>query len=239
MGRHFEVRAASMQKTAKKKSALYARASKEIYVAAKQGEKDPNMNLPLRSTIEKYRSQGVPKDIIERAINKAHGIGQEDVQYIEGRYEAMGNEGWMLIIDTLSDNVTRAYTFIRSTVNKNNGQMATVNYAFSETGVFVFEGSDYVRVEEALILNDIDLWDTSYNETQIQVQVNPSDFGKTRDKLIEEFDIKQFAMAEIRMIAHDKIIISKAEEENLQILIDKLEELEDVQAIYHNVEFSE
>ena len=83
MGRHFEVRAASMAKTAQKKSTLYMRASKEIYMAAKQGEPNPDMNMALRAVMEKYRGQGVPKEIIERAINKAHGIGEEDTQYVE------------------------------------------------------------------------------------------------------------------------------------------------------------
>ena len=74
MGRHFEVRAKAMEATAKKKSAIYMRASKEIYIAAKQGTPDPDSNLALRSAIDKYKSQGVPKDVIERAIKKAESM---------------------------------------------------------------------------------------------------------------------------------------------------------------------
>ena len=83
MGRHFEVRAAAMAATAKAKSAIYMRASKEIYAAAKSGEPDPNSNLALRSAIEKYRKL-CPKDVIDRAIEKAKG--GDTVAYIPGRY---------------------------------------------------------------------------------------------------------------------------------------------------------
>jgi transcriptional/translational regulatory protein YebC/TACO1 len=96
MGRHFEVRAAAMAASAKAKSAIYMRASKEIYAAAKSGEPDPNSNLALRAAIEKYRKQ-CPKDVIERAIEKAKG--GDAVAYIQGRYEFMGPGGSEIIVE--------------------------------------------------------------------------------------------------------------------------------------------
>lgn len=239
MGRHFEVRAASMAKTAQKKSTLYMRASKEIYMAAKQGEPNPDMNMALRAVMEKYRGQGVPKEIIERAINKAHGIGEEDTQYVEGQYEAMGPGGWMMVVQTLSDNATRAFNEIRSNTVKKDGQMTTVNYAFEELGVFVFSGDNVDEVEETLILSDIDVQDIEHEGGKIQVQVTPSHFGKTRDTLMNDLGVKDFDMAEIRMIAQDLVKLSGEDEKKFLELLDKLDDLEDVQAIFHNVELNE
>ena len=106
MGRHFEVRAKAMAQTAAKKTALYTRASKEVYMAAKSGVPNPDSNLALRSAIDKWKGQSVPKDVIERAIKKA--IGGDTENYIEGRYEAFGPGGSYIIVDSLTDNVNRA-----------------------------------------------------------------------------------------------------------------------------------
>ncbi|NLB49055.1 MAG: YebC/PmpR family DNA-binding transcriptional regulator, partial [Erysipelotrichia bacterium] len=123
MGRHFEVRAKSMAATAAKKSALYMRASKEIYIAAKSGVPDPNSNLALRSAIDKWKGQSVPKDIIDRAIKKA--IGGEIENYIEGRYEAFGPGGSFVVVDTLSDNVNRALSDVRTVISKKGGHLGS------------------------------------------------------------------------------------------------------------------
>ena len=122
MGRHFEVRAAAMAASAKAKSAIYMRASKEIYAAAKSGEPDPNSNLALRSAIEKYRKL-CPRDVIDRAIEKAKG--GDTVAYIPGRYEFMGPGGSNIIVDTLTDNVNRALVTVRTIVTRKGGKMAS------------------------------------------------------------------------------------------------------------------
>ena len=135
MGRHFEVRAAAMAKTGAMKSALYARASREIYMAAKSGIPDPANNLALRSAIDKFKGQSVPRDVIDRAIKKAQGGDVET--YESGRYEAFGPGNSLLIIDTLTDNVNRAFVEIRTLVTKKGGHMGTVAYNFTEAGVLV------------------------------------------------------------------------------------------------------
>ena len=101
MGRAHEVRAKKMAATSAAKSALYMRASKEIYMAAKSGEPDPNSNLALRAVLEKYKGQGVTKEVIERAINKAKG--GEVTAYEAGRYEGFGPGSSAIIVDTLTD----------------------------------------------------------------------------------------------------------------------------------------
>ena len=137
MGRHFEVRAAAMAATAKAKSAAYMRASKEIYAAAKSGDPNPESNLALRSAIAKYR-RDVPKDVIERAIERAKG--GDATAYIEGRYEFMGPGGSNIIVDTLTDNVNRALVTVRTIVTRKGGKMASVAYNFELLGVLNFKG---------------------------------------------------------------------------------------------------
>lgn len=233
MGRHFEVRAAAMASTAAKKSALYMRASKEIYLAAKAGEPNPVSNLALRSAIDKFKGQGVPKDVIERAIKKASGA--DAVAYIPGRYEVMGPGNVMYIIDTLTDNVNRAVSDIKAAIKKADSEFAKVEFNFTENGVFVFQGFSKDQVEEHLIMNDIDVWEVAAEEGEVQVLVNPTAFGAARDSLYE-LGVKEFIVSEIRMIPNDTITLEGEAKEMFERLIDLLEDVQDVQAVYHNVE---
>ena len=234
MGRHFEVRAKAMEATAKKKSAIYMRASKEIYIAAKQGTPDPDSNLALRSAIDKYKSQGVPKDVIERAIKKAAGGEQE--AYIAGRYEFFGPGGSLLIVDSLTDNPNRALVEIKTAIVRKGGHMANVLYNFEEKGLFAFNGAKKSEVEEALILNDVDVTEVTEDDGEITVLVAPHDFSKARDILTEQLGVKDFLVSEIQFIPNEKITLSGEDLEKFTTLIDTLEELQDVQAIYHNVQ---
>lgn len=233
MGRHFEVRAAAMAGTAAKKSALYMRASKEIYLAAKQGEPNPNSNLSLRAAIDKYKSQGVTKDVIERAIKKASG--GDIVAYIPGRYEVMGLGNTMFVIDTLTDNVNRSVSDIKAAIKKCDAAFAKVDYNFTENGVFVFSGFTKDQVEEHLVLNDIDVWEVAEEDGKVQVLVNPSAFGAARDSLYE-LGVAEFIVSEIRLLANETIKIEGEALEMFNRLIDLLEDVQDVQAVYHNVD---
>lgn len=233
MGRHFEVRAAAMASTAAKKSALYMRASKEIYLAAKAGEPNPVSNLALRSAIDKFKGQGVPKDVIERAIKKA--AGADAVAYIPGRYEVMGPANVMYIIDTLTDNVNRAVSDIKAAIKKADSEFAKVEFNFTENGVFVFSGFTKDQVEEHLVLNDIDVWEVAEEDGEVQVLVNPTAFGAARDSLYE-LGVAEFIVSEIRMIANETITVEGDAKEMFERLIDLLEDVQDVQTVYHNVE---
>lgn len=234
MGRHFEVRAASMAATAKKKSAIYMRASKEIYMAAKSGTPDPNSNLALRSAIEKYRKQ-CPKDVIERAIKKAAGGDAEN--YITGRYEAYGPGNSYIIVDSLTDNVNRALTDIRTAITKKGGHMGTVSYNFEHVGIFGFEGNAALRdtVEETLILNDIDVREVSCEDDYIEVIVAPESFSAARDQ-ISECGVSEFDVAQLTMLPNEKITLSGEDLDKFSQLLDMLDEVSDVQEVYHNVD---
>ena len=233
MGRHFEVRAASMAATAKKKSALYMRASKEIYMAAKKGIPDPNSNLALRSAIEKYRKT-CPKDVIDRAIKKAQG--GDATSYIEGRYEALGPTGSLLIVDTLSDNSNRALVNVRTIITKKGGQLGSVIYNFENVGLLVFKYEGTLdALEEALILGDVDVKEISLEEGIAEVSVNPSDFEKAKEAL-SSINVSDYEVAEVTLLANEKVTLEGEALQKFKELVDMLDDCEDVQNVYHNVE---
>ncbi|MBE6136454.1 MAG: YebC/PmpR family DNA-binding transcriptional regulator [Erysipelotrichaceae bacterium] len=233
MGRAHEVRAKAMAATAAARSALFMRASKEIYMAAKSGEPDPDMNLALRSAIEKWKGQNVTKDVIERAIQKAKGGSAES--YTSGLYEAFGPGNSYFIIESLTDNTNRALTEIRTAITKKGGHLGTVAYNFTQYGVLAFKGNNRDEVEETLILGDVDVNSVTEEDGVIEVLVNPTDFGKARDALAE-MGIKEFEVAEISYIPNEYIEINDPEDRRkFDELCDMLDELQDVQNVYHNV----
>lgn len=232
MGRHFEVRAASMAATAAKKSAIYMRASKEIYVAAKRGVPDPNSNLALRAAIDKYR-KSCPKDVIDRAIKKAQG--GDATNYIEGRYEAYGPAGSYLIIDTLSDNSNRAFVNVRTIITRKGGHLGDVSYNFEQLGVldFKYDGEES-SLEEILVFGDVDVREITVEDGIAEVIVEPAAFAKAKEVLADN-GITDFEAAEVTMRANEYITIEGEDAQKFKELIDMLDDCEDVQAVYHNV----
>ena len=232
MGRHFEVRAAAMAATAKAKSAIYMRASKEIYAAAKSGEPDPNSNLALRSAIEKYRKQ-CPKDVIDRAIEKAKG--GDAVAYIPGRYEFMGPGGSNIVVDTLTDNVNRALVSVRTIVTRKGGKMASVAYNFNLSGVLDFKGPKEEEVEEALVLGDVDVSSVTIDDDgEIEAVVAPNDLEKAKD-VLKELGVTDFDRAETTLLPNEWIEVGEEDKAKLNAMMTELDEAEDVQAVYTNV----
>ena len=233
MGRAHEVRAKAMAATAAKRSALFNRASKEIYMAAKSGEPDPSMNLALRSAIEKWRSQNVTKDVIDRAIQKAKGGSAES--YTQGRYEAFGPGGSLLIVDSLTDNSNRALVEIRTAITKKGGHLGSTIFNFTETGVFDFNGTNRDEVEETLILSDVDVREVTLEDGVISVLVEPHAFAQARD-VLAGMGITEFITSEISFLPNDPIDLEDPEDKRkFTELMDMLDELEDVQNVYTNV----
>ena len=234
MGRHFEVRAAAMAATAKAKSAIYMRASKEIYAAAKSGVPDPEANLALRSAIEKYRKT-CPKDVIERAIEKAKG--GDAVAYIQGRYEFMGPEGSNIIVDTRTDNVNRALVNVRTIVTRKGGKMGSVAYNFSYKGILDFKGDQALRdkVEENLILGDVDVSSVDLTDGEIEVQMAPNDLEKAKE-ILKGIGVTDFDAAEATMMANEPITLEGDDLQKVKDMLADLDECEDVQNVYTNVD---
>ncbi len=239
MGRAHEVRAKKMAATSAAKSALYMRASKEIYIAAKSGEPDPNANLALRSVLEKYKGQNIPRDVIERAIKKAAGGDVEN--YESGRYEGFGPGSTYVIVDTLSNNVRRAYDEVRGCFTKRGGHLGTpgsVAFNFQEAGVIAFVGNNRDEVEEALVIADIDVNEVSQDEDMVVVNVAPTAFQQAKDCL-KEMGIEEYETCEITMIPNDTVLLTGEAAQKMHNLLDALDEAEDVQAVYHNAVFEE
>ncbi len=233
MGRAHEVRAKAMAATAAARSALFMRASKEIYMAASRGVPDPDSNLALRSAIEKWKAQHVTKDVIERAIQKAKGGTAES--YDEGRYEAFGPGGSLFIIDTLTDNTNRALVEVRTAVTKKGGHLGSVIFNFYQAGLFAFKGNNRDEVEEALILGDVDVQEVTEEDGEIEVVTAPEAFAKARE-VLGELGITEFDTAEVTFLPNEYVEITDPEDKRkFEELCDMLDELQDVQNVYHNV----
>ena len=233
MGRAHEVRAKAMAATAAARSALFMRASKEIYMAASRGVPDPDSNLALRSAIEKWKAQHVTKDVIERAIQKAKGGTAES--YEEGRYEAFGPGGSLFIIDTLTDNSNRALVEVRTSVTKKGGHLGSVIFNFYQAGLFAFKGENRDEVEETLILSDVDVQEVTYEDGEIEVVTAPEAFAKARE-VLNGMGITEFDTAEVTFLPNEYVEITDPEDRRkFDELCDMLDELQDVQNVYHNV----
>ncbi|AJM71760.1 YebC/PmpR family DNA-binding transcriptional regulator [Mycoplasma yeatsii] len=236
MGRAHEVRAASMAKTAAKKSAANGRAAKEIYMAAKQGGTDPNSNLTLRSVIDKAKANQIPRDVIERAIKRAAGGDAEN--YVANRYEGMGPGNVAIIVDALTSNVNRAAASIREVFNKNNGNPeGKVSFLFEDASIFMFKNKTVEEVLEGLMLAEVDVNDVVSEDGDVVVYAPFKSFASVK-KALDELGVEEYIVAETRMIPTDERIVISDEEikKQLQTLLDKLDDLEDVQNVYHNAE---
>lgn len=238
MGRAHEVRAKTIAKNNAAKSALYNRASKEIYLAAKSGVPDPKDNLALRSAIEKWKAQHVTRDVIDRAIAKAKD--KDAAAFVAGRYEGFGPGGVAIMVDTLTDNEKRAFSAVRAAFTHHGGNIGNSGSAafnFDYLGVIAFDTDKSVdEVEEDLILNDIDVQSVTKEENNVEVVVTPSSFEKAKEELVASFGIQEFTEAEVTYIPQNKVTLSPEDQEKVQNLIDSLDEIEDVQAVYHTAD---
>lgn len=229
------------KKTAKdaNNSRIYAKFGIEIYAAAKSGEPDPHSNQKLRFVIERAKTYNVPRHIIDRAIEKAKGGGDE--QYQELRYEGFGPNGSMVIVDTLTNNVNRTAADVRAAFGKNGGNMGVtgaVSYMFDNTALFGFAGDDADEILEYLMDKDIDVRDVETEDGQIMVYGEPTDFHAIQEALKEK-GITDFSVAEMQMIPQNEVTLTGDDLAKFEKMIDVLEDLEDVQSVYHNVDLGE
>lgn len=226
------------KKTAKDgaNSRIYAKFGIEIYAAAKSGEPDPHANQKLRFVIERAKTYNVPKHIIDRAIDKAKGAGDE--QYQELRYEGFGPNGSMVIVDALTNNVNRTASDVRAAFGKNGGNMGVsgaVAYMFDNTALFSFAGEDADDILEYLMEQDLDVRDVVEEDGQVVVYGEPGDFNALQD-VLKAKGITEFTMAEMQMIPQNEVTLTGDDLEKFEKMIDVLEDLEDVQQVFHNVE---
>lgn len=216
-------------------SRVYAKFGVEIYVAAKKGEADPESNRALKVVLERAKTYNVPKAIIDRALDKAKGSGEE--AYTELRYEGFGPNGSMVIVDTLTNNVNRTASDVRSAFNKNGGNLGvsgSVAYMFDETAVIGIEGKDEEEVLELLMEADVDARDIMVEDEAVIIYAGPDQFHAVQEAL-RGAGIEEFTVAEITMLPQTFVELSEEAEKQFEKMIDALEDLEDVQQVYHNV----
>ena len=215
---------------------VFAKLAKEIYVAAKSGDADPNNNAALRMVVEKAKAENMPKSNIQNAIDKAKAKDNgEDFEAI--RYEGYGPSGMALIIDCLTDNRNRTASFVRSTLTKRGGNLGTdgsVSYLFSRKGLLVLE-KEYDEdklMEDAL---ELDIEDLVVEEDGYVITTLPENFLSVKDKL-EELGYDKFTMAEVTMIPSNYVTLEGESLEKAIGLVEALEDLDDVQSVYHNLD---
>jgi YebC/PmpR family DNA-binding regulatory protein len=220
-------------------SKVYAKFGVEIYVAAKKGEPDPESNRALKVVLERAKTYNVPKAIIDRAIDKAKGSAEET--YVETRYEGFGPNGSMVIVDALTNNVNRTAPAVRSAFSKNGGNMGvsgSVSYMFDATAVIGLEGKTADEVMEILLEDDVDVRDIVEEDEAVIVYADPEQFHAVQETF-KNAGITEFTVAELTMLAQNYVTLPEDAQAQFDKLIEALEDLEDVQHVYHNVEFEE
>jgi YebC/PmpR family DNA-binding regulatory protein len=217
-------------------SRIYAKFGLEIYVAAKKGEPTPESNQALRFVLERAKTYNVPKVIIDRAIEKAKGSGDDN--YEELRYEGFGPSGSMVIVDALTNNVNRTASAVRAAFTKNGGNLGvtgSVNYMFDATAVIGLIGKTAEEVLEILMEADVDARDILEEEDAVIVYGELDQFQAIQDAL-KQAGVSEFTVAELTMLAQNDVQLDADALKQFEKIIDTLEDLEDVQQVYHNVE---
>jgi YebC/PmpR family DNA-binding regulatory protein len=220
-------------------SRIYAKFGREIYVAAKQGEPDPESNQALKVVLERAKTYSVPRAIIDRAIEKAKGGSEES--YDELRYEGFGPNGSMVIVDTLTNNVNRTASDVRAAFGKNGGNMGvsgSVAYMFDPTAVIGVEDKTADEVLELLMEADVDVRDILEEEDSVIVYAEPEQFHAVQEAF-KTAGITDFTVAELTMLAQNELELPEDAQAQFEKMIDAIEDLEDVQQVYHNVDLSE
>ena len=238
MGRHFEVRAAAMAKTAAAKAKVYSRYGKEIYVAAKNGVPDPDMNAVLKKTIERAKANQVPADVIKRAIEKAKGGSNEN--YTSMTYEGFGAGGSAtIIVECLSDNSNRTIADLRGAFNKSHAKMGvagSVSFNYDHVGMLVFDFADEEAMLDALIMADVDVKELEVEDGKMTVTVEPTDLYKAKDAIDELIgDEVKYDVLEPTMLPHEYVELEGEDKELFERLLRLLDDVDDVKTVYPNV----
>jgi YebC/PmpR family DNA-binding regulatory protein len=235
MGRTFENRKEAMAKTAGMKTKIYSKFGKEIYVCAKNGGIDPAANLSLRRLIEKAKRSQVPGHVIEKAIDKAKGLGGE--VYTTVRYEGFGPGNCLVLVDCLTDNNNRTIGDVRTCFNKCKaklGNPGAVAHLFDHRAIFAFKHSDEDAVLEALMNHDVDVAEIENDDGIITVLAPHTEFYKAKTALAEAFGDITMEMEEISFVPQTQVEISGDDVQMLDKFIDMLNDCDDVQEVYHN-----
>ncbi len=214
---------------------VFQKLAKEIYVAAKLGVPDVDQNPSLRMVVEKARGANMPKDNIQKAIDKAKGAADNE-NYESIRYEGYGPNGIAVIVDCLTDNKNRTAAEVRNCFNKRGGNLGTsgsVSYMFRRTGNIEVP-KDYDEDEVMMVSVDAGAEDFEVLEESYLITTKPENFIKIKDCL-EQNGIVDFLSSEVTFTPDNYIELDEEAKEKVYSLIEQLEELDDVQDVYCNL----
>jgi len=235
MGRAFEYRRAAKEKRWDKMSRIFPRLAKKITIAAKEGGPDPDMNPALRTAILNAKHENMPKANIDAAIKRASGKDATD--YTEVSYEGKGPHGVLVFVECATDNTTRTVANVKSYFNKAGGGLVpngSLEFMFSRKAVFEFtlpENTDLEEIELELI--DAGLDEIEENEGTYYAYADYTSFGDLAHKF-ESLNI-DVNKAELQRIPNSPVEFTEEQLEEIEKMLDKLEEDDDVQAVYNNI----
>jgi YebC/PmpR family DNA-binding regulatory protein len=223
-----------------KRGKLFMKLAKEIYVAAKMGGGDPSTNPSLRLVIEKAKAANMPNENIERAIKKATG-NQEHTNYEEIKYEGYGPGGVDVMVTCLTDNKNRTASNVRVAFSKNGGNLGEtgcVSYLFDRKGLLIISREEFDIDEDDMLLQVIEAGAEEMETTDesFEIYTAPENFEEVKNKLAENGF--SFVTAEITMVPQTYTTLTGDDLTKMLRLIDMLEDDDDVQEVYHNLDES-
>jgi YebC/PmpR family DNA-binding regulatory protein len=225
-----------MAKTSDQKARVYSKYAREIYVIAKSGGIDPAGNLSLRSVIERAKKDQVPTHVIDKAIEKAKGGAGENFEL--ARYEGYGPGNCSVIIECLTDNSSRTFNDVRLCFTKTKtkiGTQGSVSHMFDHLSILKFSGQDEEDALDCLLLADVDVVDIE-NEAGVLTVFSPqTESFKAKQALSEAFGDIDYDVDEIQFIAQSSIELAGEDLEIFDTFMEMLQDLDDVQNVYHNV----
>ena len=217
----------------KERSKIFSKLSREITVAAKLGDKDPNMNPRLRTAIQAAKQANMPKDNIARAISKSEING--DKNYDNLRYEGFGTSNVAFIIETLTDNKNRSASSIRTVLQKNGGRLGesgSATHMFNNCGIIQFEKNKINEEEAFEIAIDVGAKDCINLKDSFEIITEKEDFYKIKTELEKKIDTFSYSAVEWRPINY--LDLNSEQNEKILEILSALEELDDVQNIFTN-----
>lgn len=235
MGRAFEYRRAAKEKRWDKMSKLFPKLAKAITVAAKEGGTDPEMNAKLRTAIQNAKVQNMPKDNIEAAIKRAEGKDAD--AYVEVNYEGKGPHGVLVFVECATDNTTRTVANVKSYFNKAGGSLVpsgSLEFMFSRNAVFEFDKTDDMNIEELeLELIDAGMEEIEVKDNTVYVYGDYTNFGSLSAAL-ENMGI-EVNNASLKREPNSPVEFTEEQMADIEKLLDKIEDDDDVQAVYTNI----
>ena len=224
-----------------KKGVLFTKLSREITVAAKSGDSDPELNFRLRLAIDNAKSQNMPKDNIERAVAKGSGGGAGGDNFEEITYEGIGPGGIGIIIQTLTDNKNRSAATVRSTITRAGGTFATtgaVSWNFEQKGQIVLNITE--GDQEMIALESIDQGAEDFDvfDNTVEITCAFSDLSNIQKQISENQSVT-VEKAELALVPNSTVSLDENQSSQTLKLLDDLEDLDDVQKVFTNADFNE